>query len=55
MMRTPFIHLVDTPYGFYFFDVNTHTIQKVDKAVYQGLKLILDKKEDEKVKEILTE
>ena len=28
-MIKPFIHLIDTPYGYYFFDVNTHTINKI--------------------------
>jgi len=40
-MDTPFVHLIDTPYGFYFFDVNTHTINKVEKNVYNALELVL--------------
>lgn len=46
VMPIPFIHLINTPYGNYFFDVNTHTINKVEEHVYKSLELILAGKGD---------
>lgn len=41
-MKRPFIHLLETPCSYYFFDVNTNTLQYVDKSVYAILKNIED-------------
>ena len=41
----PFIHLMQTPYGHYFFDVNTHNIYKTEEHVY-AFEYLLDREDD---------
>lgn len=38
MSEKPFIHVFYTPLGYYFYDVNTNDIVKVNRKVYQYLK-----------------
>lgn len=45
----PFIHLLNTPYGFYFFDVNTDNIYGVSEDVYETLDKIQKGKAGEEI------
>lgn len=37
MQDRPFVHLMKTPYGFYFYDVNTNAIIQIEEDVYAAL------------------
>ena len=37
MVEIPFIHLMKTPYGFYFYDVNTNQLLRTEQDVYDAL------------------
>jgi uncharacterized protein len=48
----PFIHMLRSPFGFYFFDVNRNEIVSTTEEVYKSLCQILDADESE-AKELL--
>lgn len=39
--KGPFIHLFQTPLGYYFYDVNTNQIIKINNDIYTILQIIL--------------
>ena len=46
MKANPFIHLIQTPYAKYFFDVNTNRIYNVKESIFESLKKLLENKEE---------
>ncbi|MCL2773287.1 MAG: Cys-rich peptide radical SAM maturase CcpM [Oscillospiraceae bacterium] len=53
MENKPFIHTMKTPYGYYFFDVNTNQIVGVDEQVYKYLET-MDSPPEPQVEKALT-
>lgn len=42
--NTPFVHLIESPYGYYFYDVGTNKIYRAEENTYMAIKHLKDGK-----------
>lgn len=55
MENTPFIHTIKTPYGYYFYDINTNQIIQINEQIFKYLnntKLIINSDIKNKIKDL---